>query len=59
MVMTQARTQHNTKAKTTLNQERKLISRILFEVTVSLLFVRRLCFAPYYVPESSAKRFCS
>ena len=59
MAMTQAGTQHNTKAKTTLNQERKLISRISFEVTDSLLFVRRLCVAPYHVPESSAKRFCS
>ena len=59
MVMTQAGTQHNTKAKTTLNQERKLISRISFEVTLSLLFVRRLCVASYYLPESSAKRFCS
>ena len=57
MVMTQAGTQHNIKAKTTT--KRDLLSRISFEVTVSLLFARRLCAVPVLCSRIFFKTFCS
>ena len=57
MVMNQAVTQHNIKAKTTENRD--LLSRISFEGTVSLLSVRSFALFQYCVPLSFSKRSCN
>ena len=57
MVMNQAVTQHNVKAKTKKNRD--LLRRISFRGTVSLLFVRSFALFQCCVPQSFSNRSCN